>query len=121
MKLRHLIVLAAVFAGPLTTNALALDIKSGPNCPGPNMRSLPSNEHVNVLFQNTSRKVQQIYWVDFNGNTQLYKGLAPGENFSVSSYSSHVWIVVELFAGLTNRGCNYWTSLPPFDQTVTIR
>ncbi|PCH45438.1 MAG: hypothetical protein COC23_07335 [Hyphomicrobiales bacterium] len=117
MKFRFLFVLASLILALQTSSSLAYDVNAR-GCPGSNMRSLPSNKHVTVTFVNRSPKMQAIYWVDFNGHPKHYRNISPGQSYNQSSYQSHVWYVWE---GFKNGHCNYWLSLPPMNQTVTIR
>ena len=58
----------------------------------PELRSGASTTPTNVTFINNHGSLVQIYWIDFDGNPQLYKELADKLPFSTPTYSTHPWI-----------------------------
>ena len=118
--MRKLVVVGAALMMALggalvSSGAASAQSLNAPGCPGSGWRSPASNQVVNATFYNNSRFVQNIYWVDFNGNLKFYQSLRPGQNYRQSSYAGHVWIAWD------GRGCNFWTQLPPLDQDIVLR
>lgn len=60
-------------------------------------RSGPSGAGVSLTFINQSEKPMQVYWIDFSGEHQKWRGLiAPGASARCDrSYPSHVWLITD--------------------------
>lgn len=59
------------------------------------VKSLNSEEPSQVRFINNSRCSISIYWIDYDGKTQLYKKLEPYQFFNLNTYTTHPWIFKE--------------------------
>jgi len=58
----------------------------------PEAKSQPGNA-IQLTFENRTREALSIYWLDFAGTRKLYSTLGPGEQFRVSTFDSHPWVV----------------------------
>ncbi|XP_077283075.1 von Hippel-Lindau protein [Arctopsyche grandis] len=58
-------------------------------------KSLDSEEPSHIRFVNCSYCSISIYWIDYNGKTQLYKKLEPLQFFDLNTYTTHPWIFKE--------------------------
>ena len=48
-----------------------------------------------IAFQNNSAGMRKVYWLDTNGERQLYRELKPGESYELGTYLSHPWVVTD--------------------------
>ena len=48
-----------------------------------------------VTFDNQSSKVARVYWINFNGDRELYKTLSPKETYTQSTFLTHPWVVTD--------------------------
>lgn len=56
----------------------------------------PATRHSTAIrFVNQGSGPVSVYWIDFQGNRTLYKGLAPGEAYLQQTYLDHVWAIVD--------------------------
>jgi len=56
---------------------------------GPDLFAAP------IAFQNNSAGIRKVYWLDTNGERQLYRELKPGESYELGTYLSHPWVVTD--------------------------
>jgi hypothetical protein len=56
---------------------------------GPDLFAVP------IAFQNNSAGIRKVYWLDTNGERQLYRELKPGESYGLGTYLSHPWVVTD--------------------------
>ena len=56
---------------------------------GPDLFAAP------IAFQNNSAGNRKVYWLDTNGERQLYRELKPGESYELGTYLSHPWVVTD--------------------------
>ena len=56
---------------------------------GPDLFAAP------IAFQNKSAGIRKVYWLDTNGERQLYRELKPGEIYELGTYLSHPWVVTD--------------------------
>jgi hypothetical protein len=59
------------------------------------LRSQNSNTKAKLTFVNKTPESRSIIWVDFNGNTQEYKSLQPGQKWTVNTFLTHPWLVTD--------------------------
>ena len=56
---------------------------------GPDLVPVP------IAFQNNSAAIRKVYWIDTNGERQLYLEIKPGESYGLGTYLSHPWVVTD--------------------------
>lgn len=56
---------------------------------GPDLFAAP------IAFQNNSAGIRKVYWLDTNGERQLYRELKLGESYELGTYLSHPWVVTD--------------------------
>ena len=56
---------------------------------GPDLLPVP------IAFQNNSAGIRKVYWLDNNGERQLYRELKPGESYGLETYLTHPWVVTD--------------------------
>lgn len=59
----------------------------------PRWRSVDSQTPLQLTFQNDSARTQSLYWLDFEGQRQLYAELAPGTALTQATFSTHPWLL----------------------------
>lgn len=59
------------------------------------LRSLGTNDSLNIRIGNDSSNVVEIYWIDFNGKRKLYDTVSPGDDFNATTYRGHPWVVTD--------------------------
>lgn len=57
-------------------------------------RSGPSDESINITFQNDSEESVALYWVDSTGRRTRYQAIDAGSKVIQHTYATHVWEVV---------------------------
>jgi hypothetical protein len=63
-------------------------------CPGE--LASPATRHATAIrFVNQSASPVSVYWIDFQGNRTLYKGLQPDEGYVQQTYLGHVWAITD--------------------------
>ena len=61
------------------------------------LRSLGAKRDTKItFFAGQTDKDFKIYWIDYNGDKQLYQRLSSGMNWTVDTYPSHPWVVYKL-------------------------
>ncbi len=67
------------------------------SCPGESSRrSIESTTPAPLTFMNSTDNNEdyyRIYWIDFQGNRQLYTELFPGETYRVDTFLTHPWLI----------------------------
>jgi hypothetical protein len=46
-----------------------------------------------MTFINKTSEGRAILWIDYNGQTQQYSYLNPGQSYSVNTFVTHPWMV----------------------------
>jgi hypothetical protein len=59
------------------------------------VRSVESEVATEIQFVNQRDSQVLIYWVDFEGQRQLYSTLEPGEAVDQETYLTHPWLVTD--------------------------
>ncbi len=59
------------------------------------LRSKNSNTPAKLTFVNKTPESRTIIWINFNGQLQTYKTLAPGKSWSVNTFLTHPWLVTD--------------------------
>ncbi len=52
-------------------------------------------ESTSIYFQNAGKQVRKIWWIDFDGQPQLYNTLRLTDNFVSQTFVGHVWQVTD--------------------------
>ena len=68
-------------------------------CSQKKSRSLGSKTKVNLKFVNQSKKIKNVFWLNFKGKKKLYKKLNPRESYVQRTYLTHPWLVEEAVGG----------------------
>jgi uncharacterized protein (TIGR03067 family) len=56
---------------------------------GPDLFATP------IAYQNNSAGIRKVYWLNTNGERQLYRELKPGESYELGTYLNHPWVVTD--------------------------
>jgi WD40 repeat protein len=59
------------------------------------MHSTFSDHKTNISFHNYSSEIAVVYWLDKNGNRQLWKILAPDETFNQQTFATYPFVVAD--------------------------
>jgi hypothetical protein len=59
------------------------------------LKSLAGSHGTKLVFQNSSRSDISLFWLDYDGKRTFYYTLHQGAQFSLSTYISHPWVVVD--------------------------
>ncbi|KUF13398.1 caspase, EACC1-associated type [Streptomyces silvensis] len=65
------------------------------------LKSVRAEQSTHIEFSNACEQPLRLYWLDYQGQAQLYRVLAPAETYVQQTFVSHPWISVE--AGGTIR------------------
>jgi dipeptidyl-peptidase 4 len=83
-------------------------------------RSRPSSERIDIQFANKLDRQVSLWWIDPSGELHDYGQLAAGQNFSISTFAGHAWLVksesgdpIAAFVGERSGG------LAVIDSTIT--
>ncbi len=76
-------------------------------------KSMPSTVAARFTIRNSSGKSIRLFWLDLDGNRQLYKELAPGERFEQKTFVDHVWLVAD-------ADDNAWRLIRPEPQSLSF-
>ena len=61
------------------------------------LRSLGAKRETQItFFAGQTKKEFKIYWIDYNGDKQLYQRLGNGMSWTISTYPSHPWAVYKV-------------------------
>ncbi|MUG91822.1 hypothetical protein F7734_04780 [Scytonema sp. UIC 10036] len=59
------------------------------------LRSLEGGAATSVNFVNKTSALVKVYWINYQGQRQLYKDLKSGESYTQSTYVHHPWVVTD--------------------------
>ncbi|MEU6125588.1 caspase family protein [Streptomyces sp. NPDC047123] len=59
------------------------------------LRSVSADESTHLHICNASPRTLHLYWLDYQGQPQLYRVLAPQESYLQQTFVSHPWIAVD--------------------------
>ena len=59
------------------------------------LNSKEDSRNATMDFQNNSGETRKIYWLDYNGERVLYKIMKENENFYITTYITHPWIITD--------------------------
>ncbi|MBE9099702.1 VHL beta domain-containing protein [Vacuolonema iberomarrocanum] len=58
-------------------------------------RSLHAKYRTAITFVNRANDVRKIYWLDYSGQRQLYKQLAPRQRYQLQTFLTHPWLITD--------------------------
>jgi len=65
-------------------------------CPNEELlRSRSSNISTEITFINDTGRSVRLYWINFEGERQLYAQIPPGQRVQQPTFAKHPWIVVD--------------------------
>ena len=59
------------------------------------LRSLSDAERTRISFRNERFRRINVFWIDYEGQRQLYRTLAPGQSQTFQTYATHPWVVTD--------------------------
>lgn len=59
------------------------------------LQSPDSKQPISVVFENQHAQMVHIYWLDEQGQRQLYSRLDSGKRFNIRTDANHVWLVAD--------------------------
>ncbi len=59
------------------------------------LRSLSDTERTRISFRNERFRRINVFWIDYEGQRQLYRTLAPGQSQTFQTYATHPWVVTD--------------------------
>ena len=59
------------------------------------LHSKNSNTPAKLTFVNKTPESRTIIWIDFDGGQQQYKVLQPGKKWSIKTFLTHPWLVID--------------------------
>ncbi len=80
-----------------------------------NLKSEASNQTTIILFKNNSDEDLQVYWINTQGQRQLYRNLKSGRTYQASSYMGHPWVVTK-----ESGDCVFLLMPDTFNHTVEL-
>ncbi len=63
--------------------------------PESRLRSLESDTRTFIRFRNATKRDVTYYWINFDGKRDLKRTLKPGEGYSLWTYLTHPFVVVD--------------------------
>jgi hypothetical protein len=67
-----------------------------PECPSEAaIRSLSDTERTRISFRNERAGSIYVFWLDYDGQRQLYRTLAPGQSATFQTFATHPWVVTD--------------------------
>ena len=63
------------------------------------IRSLSDTERTRIIFRNERAGRIHVFWIDYEGQRQLYRTLAPGHSATFQTFATHPWVVTDAFGG----------------------
>jgi tRNA A-37 threonylcarbamoyl transferase component Bud32 len=80
---------------PVTRQAL-VDLAALPADREPTLRSHESTIATSIRFANRTSRPLRIFWIDYQGERQLYATIAPGGSYvQQSTFATHAWVAVD--------------------------
>jgi hypothetical protein len=59
-------------------------------------KSIDSKVETSITFENRSKRTIKVHWLDFEGNRQLKRTVAPGATYaSQRTFLTHPWLVTD--------------------------
>ena len=77
------------------------------------IKSVNSDVEAKIKFDNKSGKTVKVYWLNFDGNRELYQTLKDGESHEQETYLTHPWVI-------TDENDNAWYVYFPDAQPRTV-
>ena len=59
------------------------------------LRSLSDTERTRISFRNEGLGRIYVFWIDYEGQRQLYRTLAPGQSQTFQTFATHPWVVTD--------------------------
>jgi hypothetical protein len=59
------------------------------------LRSLSGAERTRISFRNERFGRIHIFWIDYEGQRQLYRTLAPGQSQTFQTFATHPWVLTD--------------------------
>jgi len=59
------------------------------------LKSLAGSISTSLVFQNVRSKDISLFWLNYGGEREFYYTVRPGAQYSLSTYISHPWVVVD--------------------------
>ena len=59
------------------------------------IKSVDGEVEAKIEFENKSGKTVKVYWLDYEGNRQLYQTLKDGESHEQETFLTHPWLITD--------------------------
>src|SRR5262245_177808 len=59
------------------------------------LRSLADTARTHISFRNDRFERIYVFWINYEGQRQLYRALAPGQAQSFQTFATHPWVVTD--------------------------
>jgi von Hippel-Lindau disease tumor supressor len=59
------------------------------------LRSHSSIDRTSISFRNERLGRINVFWIDYAGQRQFYRTLAPGQSQTFQTYATHPWVVTD--------------------------
>ncbi len=80
------------------------------------VRSTNATTPMRFQLENNSNEALELFWLDYNGQRQSYRTLAPGRKLSQITYVSHAWLIARDW----DNSCIHLVPDPGMESVVTI-
>ena len=89
-------ILDDIFSGRAKVESLKWEsLPAIPFDQGSHLLSEGSNQKTQIRFVNESPEKVKIYWLDFQGNRNLFLIIDSGETFSQVTFTGHAWLITD--------------------------
>ncbi|MBV9123144.1 MAG: hypothetical protein JO112_07295 [Planctomycetes bacterium] len=59
------------------------------------IKSVSGDVEAAIEFVNKSGKTVKVYWLDYDGDRQLYQTLKDGESYGAKTFLTHPWVITD--------------------------
>lgn len=66
---------------------------------GLNIKSDRSELPAFVIFENTTQRQVDVYWVDYTSQLVRYRTLIPGDKLIINTFKTHPWVFLDKSSG----------------------
>ena len=78
------------------SSLLAVPILKPLSCSQENsLHSISGTVRTSIEFQNETSKTLKIFWINYQGNRELFRSLGPAQSYVQPTFVTHPWVVTE--------------------------
>ena len=71
-------------------------VRNQPSCKAfGRIMSDKTKEAITVTFNNKTKSLRGVAWLDFNGKPKIYANVAPGKSYTAKTFRNHVWMFTD--------------------------